>query len=174
MSKLDIIKEILNNNHKPVDQLNLIEMNLDARGRRFTVNYPIIKQRAVEHALFRFDPNEIDFFPYFSDVSGLKKICDYFLFVEKDDYLYVFVIELKGRGSAQKQLLASEEFVKYILNSARRIGRYLNENIAIRRIRISDNKIRKRKTNDRNDFDYIDNYCDYPYQTFYLEPLMHF
>ena len=172
MSKLDIIDEVLNNNYKPTDQSKLIEENVNANGRRFVMNIPIINNH-LPFNLYRFDPDELDFFPYFSDLSGLKKISDYILFVEEHNYMYVFLIELKkGTASAKEQLKATEEFVKYVINSAKRIGKELDDNIAIRQIRISERKINRRKLNEDGNFDYLDNYLDYKYKNFYLKPLM--
>lgn len=175
MSKIQIIEEVLNLRFKPENQLILIEEDIDKMGKKFQVKYPIVKKNNIEISLFRFDPNHENLFPYFSDTSGLKKICDYILFAEQEQFLYVFLIELKkGRESAGKQLNATEDFVNYIIKSAKRIGKKLDENIAIRLIRICDQKIMRSKTKIQDkSFEYVKNYCDYNLQNFYIEPLMH-
>lgn len=173
MSRLTIIEKILNAKFKPDIQNCLIEENIDNRSNKFTVNYNIINNKQTNYLLYRF---EKEAFPFFQDVSGLKKSCDYILFAESFESFYVFVIELKkGTISAEKQLLASEEFVKFIINSADRIGLALNSNkdIEIRRIRICDKKLHRTKTKMKDtDFEYIQNYCDYKYNQIYLAPLM--
>ena len=106
-------------------------------------------------------------------MSGLKKICDYILFAEEGDYLFIFLIELKkGTESAKKQLNASQEFVNYIINSAQRIGKAIDEKIAFRQIRVSEKRISRRNLNEKDNFKYVNNYCDYTNGSFYLEPMM--
>ena len=44
-------------------------------------------------------------------------MCDYVLFAEEGDFMYIFVIELKlGNISAKKQLNAAKEFIQFIIN----------------------------------------------------------
>lgn len=173
MSKLAIIREILHENFKHPDQSCLSEKDMDHRGRKFEVNYKIVKQPHIEVELFRYDHSAL---PFFKDVSDLKKMCDYILFAEEGNYLYVFVIELKlGNESAKKQLNAAKEFVQFILSSSNRIGKVIDQNCIIRKVRICDERIKKRKLkfDNSNLFDEND-YCEYPHSNFYLEPLMRY
>lgn len=175
MSKLAVINEILNEKFKPANQLELIEDNFDNQGRPFKTQYPILSGR-IPYSLFRYNPEETDIFPYYSRVSNLKKICDYILFAEEGNYLYVFLIELKKSNlSAKKQLQASKVFANYIIDSARRIGKELDEDIAMRMIRICDTKLTKRvgREEDVISFDQ-DGYCDYLYNKLRLKNLMHY
>lgn len=173
MSKLTIIDEILHPGFKPENQNCLFETNLDDKKQKFTVSYDIVNNNKTKYLLYRF---EQDAFPFFNDISGLKKTCDFILFAENDERFYVFVIELKKSNlSAEKQLRASEEFVKYILNSAKRIGYELIsvEDVEIRRIRVCDKKIHRNRTKmTEADFEYNHNYCEYKYSKFLLAPLM--
>jgi len=173
MSKLEIIEEILHPRFKPENQNCLFETNLDDKKQKFTVSYDIVKSKKIQYLLYRFEQNA---FPFFNDISALKKSCDFILFAENDERFYVFVIELKKSNlSAEKQLKASEEFVKYILNSANRIGYDLIsiENVEIRKIRICDKKLHRNRTKMKeSDFDYIGNFCEYKYLQFLLVPLM--
>ena len=175
MSKLDIVAKILNSKFKPEVQNVLIEDNVDNRRQKFVVEYNIVSDRRTNYLLYRFDK---DAFPFFKDISGLKKSSDYILFAENDEDFYVFVIELKkGNESANKQLKASEEFVRFIIASAVRIGEELNtdDKIAIRRIRICDKRIHRNGTKIKEeDFEYKDNFCDYKYKQLYLAPLMQY
>lgn len=176
MSKLNIINEILNSRFKSANQNALIEEDFDNRGKPFAINYSIISSN-ISYCLYRYNPKECDIFPYFSQVSGLKKICDYILFAEEGEYLYVFIIEMKkSNSSARKQLLASKTFIEYIVNSARRIGKEIDDNIAMRLIRICDNKLTKKRSKREEDVIQFDNegYCDYSYSKFRLKNLMHY
>jgi hypothetical protein len=173
MSKLEIIREILHENYKPNNQSHLTEIDTDSRGRKFEVNYRIIKQPQIEFELFRFDHAA---FPFFKNVTDIKKMCDYILFAEEGDYLYVFVIELKlGNLSAKKQLNASKEFVQFIINSANRIGKEIDSDYKIRKVRICDEMIKKRRLKVEKNIQFDENdYCEYPHTNFYLEPLMRY
>ena len=144
MSKLAIIKEILNSKFKQSEQNYLIEKDINNKGKVFEVKYKIVKQPQIEFELFRFDHTA---FPFFENVTDLKKMCDYILFAEEGDYLYIFVIELKlGNITAKKQLNASRDFAQFIINSASRIGKQIDEKYKIKKIRICDEMIKKRKT----------------------------
>lgn len=173
MSKLAIIREILHDNFRHSDQNVLTEIDTNKRGRRFEVNYKIIKQPQIDFELYRFSEAAL---PFFKNISGLKKMCDYILFAEEGNYLYIFVIELKlGNLSAKKQLNAASEFVQFIINSSNRIGKEIDANYKIKKVRICDEMIKKRKLKvDKNiQFDEND-YCEYPHANFYLEPLMRY
>lgn len=67
--------------------------------------------------IVRIDPNTRDPFPYFGKkVEGIKSMCDYFVFVELDDRIYVFAVELKkGGGCPRHQLLYANEFIAFIV-----------------------------------------------------------
>ena len=175
MSKLDIIGTILHNRFQVQNQKNLVEEDLDHRQKKFDISYPIISKNTIRHVLYRYDDTT---FPFFSKISGLNEMCDYVLFAEEGKNLYVFVIEMKkGGGSVHKQLDAAKEFVNFIIASAKRIGNELDDYIYIKLIRISDsriNKFKKRVQKEENAIEYIDDYCNYPYKSFYLERMMQY
>jgi hypothetical protein len=173
MSKLAVIREILHENFKHSNQNCLSEEDTDSKGKKFKVNYKIVKQPRIDFELFRFDEAAL---PFFKDITDLKKMCDYILFAEEGKYLYIFVIELKlGNLSAKKQLNAAKEFVQFIINSANRIGKEFDTNYKIRKIRICDNRIKKRKLKGDKIIQFDDNdYCEYPLGNLYLEHLMQY
>lgn len=173
MSKLAIIREILNESFKHSNQNCLSEKDTDSKGKKFEVNYKIVKQQQIDFELFRYDEAAL---PFFKNITDLKKMCDYILFAEEGEYLYIFVIELKlGNLSAKKQLNAAKEFVQFIINSANRIGKVIDSNYKIRKVRICDEMIKKRKLRgDKNILFDEDDYCEYPLACFYLEPLMRY
>lgn len=175
MSNIAIINQIIEEQYKPQPQNTLIEQNLDARGRRFIVEYPIVKRNPnIQFALYRFSDTD---FPYFKDVPNLKKMCDYILFVEENNSLSIFVIELKlSNDSAHKQLNAAKEFVDFIVKSAARVGVKINDYV-VKKIRICDSKVSKKNNNtkveDKYKFD-ENNYLDYQVsKSFLLEPLLY-
>ncbi len=171
MSKLAIIRDILSEKFKHSDQSCLTEKDTNSKGKPFDVSYKIIKQPQIDFELFRYDHAAL---PFFKDIKNLKKMCDYILFAEEGDYLYIFVIELKlGNESARKQLDAASEFVQFIINSANRIGQSIDECYKIRKVRICNEKIKKRKLKFEVQFD-AEDYCDYQLSNFYLEPLMRY
>ncbi len=173
MSKLEIIREILHTNFKHSDQSCLSENNIDNKGKKFEVKYQIVKQPQIDYELFRYDEAAL---PFFKDISGLKKMCDFILFAEEGKYLYIFVIELKlGNDSAKKQLNAAKVFVQFLINSANRVGKEINIDYKIRKIRICDSMIKKHKLRvDKNILFDENDYCEYPLKSLYLEPLMQY
>lgn len=143
-SQLELIKTLLHDSYleKGNDAKKLIERD-DLTGK-------IIMERSIvddkiEYLLYRYDPNKVKIFPYFADISGLKKICDYILFAEENHHLSLLLIELKlGIESARNQLIASECFVEFMIKSAKRVGIELTENISIKKIRVSEERAKKR------------------------------
>ncbi|WP_313269809.1 hypothetical protein [Epilithonimonas vandammei] len=173
MSSLDYIGQILHSAKLFTDQLHVIEQNKDSKGKLFEMKFKITVQRGIDYKLYRFEDKD---FPFFEDVSGLKKMCDFVLFCEEKNHLHVLVIELKlGPESAKKQLDSAEEFVKFLINSCKRTGKKI-ENFTIKKIRICQDKVNKRvKMANENNFEFDENnYLDYKLKTIYLEPLIRF
>ncbi len=172
MSKLSIIESILHEKFKVSNQTCLTENDKDQKGKVFTSSYKIVKGNNHKYGLYRYSS---DAFPYFSDITDLKKMCDYILFLEEGKYLHVLIFELKkGNDSARKQLKAAKVFVEYIVESAKRTGKLIDDLITIKMIRVSEvriHKLKKRVQKEANAINYIDDYCDYPYPAIYLERL---
>ena len=142
--QLELIKTLLNDAYlqKNDDAKKLVEGNVMER--------KIIVNQDLEYLLYKFDEDK-NLLPFFAgtkgSVSGLRQICDYFLFVEEKKSLHILLIELKkGTESARKQLVAAEYFTNFILKSAERVGIKLTENIFIKKVRISENRANKRTT----------------------------
>lgn len=173
MTKLEIIREILHDNFKHSNQAALTENDINSKGKKFEVTYKIVKQPQIDYELFRYDNTAL---PFFKDIKDLKKMCDYILFAQEGGFLYIFVIELKlGNESAKKQLSAAKEFVQFIINSASRIGKEIDQNYKIRKVRICDEMIKKKKLKLDKSIIFDENdYCEYPHLNFYLELLMRY
>lgn len=130
-------------------------------------------------AVFRLDQNGIDLFPFLkkSDDSGLKgmrRICDFVIFVSEADLVYALLIEMKkGKVSPVEQLDVTAPLIDFIFARARLLG-YWDTEIVIRKIGISDVPD-KRPTKDRGDVIYDDNnYVKlYQHKRLYLERLLH-
>ena len=176
MNSIEIIKNILHKNYIHVKQDKLTEEEKDQKGKKFKVEYEINKPREVETALYKFDYNT---FPFFSEIKGLKKMCDYILFAQEREWLHVFLIELKlsNTESALQQLNAAKEFVHFILNSALRVNSNSKiEHYKVRKIRIVDKNAHKKRTTKMSDkdFEYKDDYLDYKCDTFQLRKLINY
>jgi len=139
VNQLDLIQTLLEDKflEKGNDAKVLIEKNIMKRN--------IVVHNGITHLLYRYDPDKIKLFPYFSSKSGLHKICDYILFASEGQHLHLLLIELKlGTESATNQLIASECFAEFILNSAKRVGITLTNNIHIKKIRVSEERSKRR------------------------------
>lgn len=98
------------------------------------------------YTLYKFDPTKYDLFPFFSKsdkVSGLRDVCDYILFVDYAERLYILLFELKHSNNyndkAKRQLNATECLIEYIIKSAERIQKTIDRSqIAIRKILIQE------------------------------------
>lgn len=146
MAQLKIIKEILAEEFF-VSSNTLEEKDKDNSGKYFTMKREIKSHKGIEYLLFRLDPNNTKPFPYFKQEIGLSKICDYIMFVQKNNSLYIILIELKlGSESATKQLLSSEEFAKFVIKSGERVGFKFTEDLHFRKVKISEAALGRPKT----------------------------
>lgn len=149
ISQLDLVITLLEN--KYIDDSTILIEKGKSNGIAFEMKRKIYCRRDIHYLLFRYNTDKIELFPYFSKVSGLKKMCDYLLFVEEGQNLYICLIELKfGTESATNQLNASECFATFLLNTAQRIGITLTPNIYMRKIRISEERAKKRNRPTKN------------------------
>ncbi len=135
-TQLALIQTLLNDTYlqKNDDAKTLKEENIMKR--------EIIVSQNLNYLLYKFDEDTTKLFPFFAmKTSGLKQICDYFLFVEEKKSLHILLIELKeGTESANNQLVAANYFVDFILKSAERVGIQLVKNASITKIRISEER----------------------------------
>lgn len=146
MEQLTILKKILQN-ELFVDANLLQEKEKDTNGKEFLMKREIKSHKGIDFLLFRLDPNKINPFPYFNKNIGLSKICDYIMFVQKSNTLFILLIELKlGSKSATNQLLSSEEFTKFIINSGKRVGFNFTSELEFRKVKISESELHRTKT----------------------------
>lgn len=150
MSKLQILKKIINTDfHSATNKLEEKECKPPMVIR---IND---EEGAFEYFLSKFDIQGKDTFPFFSGISGLKKVCDYILFFEHRSKLRIIISELKvGRDNlnANRQLDAAEEFITYLINSAQRIGEEISiQDIKIYKVRFSYSRISKKRNTKMTD-----------------------
>lgn len=146
MTQLNNLKEILKKEFFVESEI-LEEKDRDKFGNEFSMKRDIKSHKCINYLLFRLDPNKTIPFPYFNNDIGLSKICDYLMFVQKNNTLYILLIELKlGSDSATKQLLSSEEFAKFIINSGKRVGFEFTEELHFRKVKISESALMRPKT----------------------------
>ena len=173
MTNIEIIDEILENQFVFYDQKYIIEKDLDRFGKTFEMKFEIVKANNIEYKLYRFESKD---FPFFKEIKGLKKMCDFVLFAEESNHLHIFLIELKlSPDSAKKQLEAAKEFAVFILNSSNRIGYNVN-NFSIKKIRICQKFVNKRsKMALENNYEFDENnFLDYKLKSFHLSHLMQY
>lgn len=114
MSKLDHISSVLHNDFLSNERSALEEksvkmkININSSGCRFIL-YKYDKKLKKEY--------KGGLFPFFAKIKGVCCICDYILFAEFNNKLFVLIIELKkGKESTLPQLKAAKNFVDYIIN----------------------------------------------------------
>lgn len=105
----------------------------------------------------------IDMFPYLrgnsvpKGLKGMKRICDYVIFVDKGNMLFVLLIELKkGNDSPKEQLNLTVPLIEFIFERAQMLNHLNDLKYKIRKIGITD-KDDKRPTSDRGDINYDEN-----------------
>lgn len=153
MSEYELYTRILAPWLKPDNQDILIE-----KTRKTDHTAKVVPDKKTSHTLYRYDQKEQKekFFPFFNNThdgedgkaeiptpQDLLKFCDYILLAERNNVLYVLLLELKSganNGDACKQLDATEVFMEFVKNTAKRISEandYLDfdtKNIKVRKI----------------------------------------
>lgn len=101
----------------------------------------------LKYSIYRFDVEKDSLFPFFKKLSnkynGLLQSCDYIMLCAKNEQTYVLLFELK-RGStqgAQIQLEASQMFMEFVKNSAKRISRISGNDLPLQEQNIKYHKI---------------------------------
>ena len=176
-TEIDIIQKIFNDNYKNAS-LDVI------REEKENMERSLMKGRIEDEdiAIYRLDQNgnSSDMFPYLKGDSnihglkGMKRICDFVIFVLHGGELFVLLIEMKkGKDSPFEQLQVTEPFIDFIFNRAKLL-KYWNSNYKVRKIGITD-CAEKRTTSDRGEIVYDENnYVKlYANKRIYLERLLH-
>ena len=113
---LDVIQSVIRDKHIPTDQNNMVEVKTNGRLGSMTCH---IDCKDEEVLLCSFDErcNNSLQFPYFKEVHGMVSMCDYIVFVEDDNSLFVFLVDLKdSANSAKEQTCIAKTFAEFIVN----------------------------------------------------------
>lgn len=109
------------------------------------------------------DHLRVDLFPYIMGNSshkglrGMKRICDYAIFVDKDEKLFILLFELKkGKKTPKEQLDVTVPLIEFIFKRANILKHLDNISYEVRKIGITD-EVGKRTTADRGEVLYDDN-----------------
>lgn len=133
MGEYELYTRILSSGIKHKDQKILTEGKAKHRAK-------ICDKNCDSYIVYRYDQEEMDelFFPFFNKShndgdtivdnpvpTDLLRFCDYIIIAERNNRLYVILIEMKsGRNAeARKQIDASNAFMQYIKESAKRIAK---------------------------------------------------
>ena len=141
MKPIQLFDEVLDNNFKVQPKGNTYYLEESSNS-----SYPVTKLRKEGKALvYKFD-RVGRLFPFFDEKKGfIHKSSDYIIFNEKENALFVFVVELKSKNpqDAHAQLFASEKFVNFVHSMVEaycKINKILivgNDKLAIRHIVLS-------------------------------------
>lgn len=130
-----------------VDGDELIEENTDCTGKPFKMKVTLKPSKGLSFLIFKFENETINLFPYFSNVRGLKSMCDYVVLVEDAKYLYAFLFELKGsKHSAKLQLDVSETFVNFAMKRFDVIDKKIDKPFKLKKVAIKKNRSNKQTT----------------------------
>lgn len=137
---LDSIQKVLKDDYRSRNTSSLIENNKGSGGKHFKMKRQVVSYKGIDHLIYRFDPNDISLFPYFKKIKDLSKICDFIIFAQRGEEIFVFLIEMKlASGSPEKQLEMSEGFAKFILTRVETLsGKIDEERLFIRKIGLKD------------------------------------
>lgn len=116
---LDVIASVIKDKYIPADQTKMIELN--TKGRKGSMACRICtKDEEVLLCTFDERGNNYRHFPYFFQEEGMVCMCDYILFVEDANNLFVFSIDLKDSTSGpRQQTLRTKAFAEFIINRIR-------------------------------------------------------
>lgn len=173
MPNLEIVSQIIDDKYLSSEQNKIIEKDKKSDGKPFEMKFDIVKSNNIEYKLYRFESQD---FPFFKEITGLKKMCDFILFAEEKNHLHIFLIELKlSPDSAKKQLDAANEFAIFILKSSKRIGKEINH-FSIKKMRICQTFVNKRsKMAIENNYEFDTNdFLDYKLKSIHLSHLMQY
>lgn len=135
------IQSILKSKFITVSPSIIQEKDLDEQGNPFVMKRDLVGDSMMDYIAVRIDPNKVNIFPYFEQVHGLNKICDFIIFAETNTQLMVLLIEMKRHsGSPEAQINTTEPFINFIFARAKRIGINIEKEIIIRKLGLKDSK----------------------------------
>lgn len=127
------------------------------------------------------NPQVSEMFPYLRGNSvdhglkGMKRICDYAIFVDKPNCLYVLLVEMKkGKESPNEQLDVTVPLIDFVFKRAQILNHLKNVKYIIRKIGITD-IAGKRTTQMSKDIKYNEDHFVklYKCKNLYLQRMLH-
>ncbi len=159
MREFEFINKILNDHFRVTENEGEFMEELKDCQHLHHHRVKIITTRSISSlSLYRFDPDQYDFLPFFGRLSGLKRFCDYIMLVEANERLIIILIEMKRSKNDSKyksQLDASRLFMNYVIANADRIKEengypyFDGDSITFRRVKIIDAPTNKLTTKPR-------------------------
>lgn len=129
------------------------------------IKIPIYADNRFPHLLLRHSQNEHGkLFPFFNSGWDLNKMCDYIVFAETKETLFVLLIELKGENTSLLQLDAAEQFVQFVFESCKRVKTPIEKEIKYCKVKIKNFKTATHRT--KNDFKPDNGITPYPFSEF--------
>lgn len=119
---LDAIRQAIRGDFIPENQYDMIAE--DTNGKAGTMSCHICDSYEDEILLCSFDKEggNSKLFPYFQEEQGLLSMCDYILFVEDDNKMFVFLVELKDSSHhSKKQTLIAQSFAEFLVSRIKAI-----------------------------------------------------
>jgi hypothetical protein len=163
---LDKITTILNPKFKEnfdSNSFDLLEDSPEAKCKIARFQYV----EGGEVAVYKFDKknekgNMIEIFPFFENVTNLKKMCDFILFYKTPkQQLFIILCNLKSdvKGSDTAQIHATEIFINFIIQSAKRIYPTENFDFILKKVHYRSNSkavqkksLQRKEDNTKNDY----------------------
>lgn len=129
-----------------------------------------IDDREVVFSSYTFDKDNI--FPFLNKIKGVHSMCDYILFCQSNNQLYILLIELKhGKDGVMNQINAGKHFSNFIISTLNRVNK-LNIEPQIRSISIRNKNITKKgRTNCEVKYD-ENNFCTFGGNTFVIKEFL--
>lgn len=150
----------------------LIEHNKTTDGVEFESKVELYHcDSYLDYVTYRFEDKSCndqlpELFPYFEHKMGLRKNCDYIVFVCDKSKFYFLLFELKLYNSSNKpqdQLISSSIFVDFVLKRILDAGHTFMFPVEVRMIGIRDPqlmKMRNKKFTKTRDYKYNDRYLE--------------
>ncbi len=119
---VELIDEIVQDKYK-IHNVNGKYVLDEKNEKRFPKTYLKTVGKTI---LYKFD-DDPKLLNFFKDIKNVKSMADYVLFVEKNDRVFAFIIELSCSRYKDYQQESTRIFVDFIINTCQRVLNYQKE-----------------------------------------------